>query len=101
MQKKLQEYHACLPMVPKAGLVIPKSQKVVYVPYGFLTFLPLLPIYIDTPCSCLLVVIVNHCAALQLQLGLELDQELELGVELLELVEHLGGTMQDTQQALG
>lgn len=68
-----------------------------------------------TPYSCLLVVVVDHYAALQPQLWLELELnwELELGVELLkqqkhqkqlellELVEHLCGAVQDTQKALG
>ena len=87
----LQEYQAHVSIVQEAGLVVP-SQKVVPVPeheamvhvlYGLLTFPLLLPMYIDTPYFCLLVVIVNHCAALQLQLGLELelDWEPELGME--------------------
>ena len=123
----LQEHQARVPMVREAGSVVlsqkvvpvPEHEAVVHVLYGLLAFPLLLPMYVDTPYFCSLVVAVNHCAALQLQLGLELelDRELELGVEwperpgpleplgllgwLVELVEHLGEVELDAQQALG
>ena len=87
----LQEYQAHVPMVQEAGPVVLSWKMVpvlelgavVRILYGLLAFSLLLPMYIDTPCFCLLVVIVDRYAALQLQLGLELepDQELELGME--------------------
>ena len=62
-----------------------KDVAVPYVLYSLLTFQLLLPMFIDIPYFCLLVVIADHCATLQPQLGLGL----ELGLEWLEWLERL------------
>ena len=97
----LQEWQAHLPEVQGVGFVV-SSQKHVPVPelvaiphvlFYSLTFLLLLPVYIDIPYFYLLVVCVDYCTVCQPQpeLGLELGlgPELELELEPLEPLEPL------------
>ena len=77
----------------EVDLVVPSQEQVLvrkdvavpHVLYGLLTFQLLLPMFVDIPYSCLLVVIADHCAVLQPQPGLGL----ELGLECLERLEQL------------
>ena len=117
----MQKMHLeCQALLLEVDLVVPswkqvpvrKDVAVPHVLYGLLTFQLLLPMFVDIPYSCLLVVIANHCAILQPQSGLRLELELEwlewleqlewLGpLEwLVEQEEHLGGAGQGAQQAL-
>ena len=88
MQKMRLEYQALLLEV---DLVVPSREQVPvrkdvampHVLYGLLAFQLLLPMFVDIPYSCLLVVIANRCAILQPQPGLVL----ELGLECLEWLE--------------
>ena len=120
MQKMHLEYQTLLlevdlVVLSQEQVPVQKDVAVPHVLYGLLTFQLLLPMFVDIPYSCLLVVIADHCAILQPQPGLGL----ELGLECLEWLEqleqlewlgplewlveqeeHLGGAGQGAQQAL-
>ena len=120
MQKMHLEYQALLlevdlVVLSREQVPVQKDVAVPHVLYGLLTFQLLLPMVVDIPYSCLLVVIADHCAILQPQPGLGLELGLEclewleqleqlewLGLLewLVEQEEHLGGAGQGAQQAL-
>ena len=72
-----------LVVLSRKQVPVRKDVAVPHVLYGLLAFQLLLPMFVDIPYFCLLVVIADHCAILQPQPGLGL----EFGLEWLEWLE--------------